>query len=199
MPSALAPALPLMFLPNGRLLGALQSLVSGVYKGPFANMQTFFAVSHDRAAGALRLDGDRLVLSWPGAHDEPVFKRLDAVLAKLAEAAGGSYVRNPLAGTLMGRQPATAHPLGGCGMGRDQSDGVVDHVGRVFDGGADATGGVHDGLYVIDGSIIPRSLGVNPLLTITALAERAMLHMGRERGFACGDADLRLPGPQTGP
>ena len=33
MPSALAPALPVLFIPNGRLLGALQSLVSGVYKG----------------------------------------------------------------------------------------------------------------------------------------------------------------------
>ncbi len=191
LPSALAPALPLMFLPNGRLLGALQSLVSGVYKGPFANLQTFFAVSHDRSAGVLRLDGDRLVLSWPGAHEEPVFKQLDAALGRLAEAAGGSYVRNPLAGTLMGRQPATAHPLGGCGMASERSDGVVDHMGRVFDGGAEATGGVHDGLYVIDGSIIPRSLGVNPLLTITALAERAMLHMARERGFACDDTSAK--------
>ena len=188
LPSALAPALPLMFLPNGRLLGALQSLVSGVYKGPFANMQTFFAVSHDRAGGALRLDGDRLVLAWPGACDEPVFQRLDAALAKLAEAAGGSYVRNPLAGTLMGRQPATAHPLGGCGMGRDAGEGVVDHMGRVFRDDPHApTNAVHDGLYVIDGSIIPRSLGVNPLLTITALAERAMLHIGRERGFSGAD------------
>ena len=51
MPSALAPILPVMFVPNGRLLGALQSLVSGVYKGPFQHLQTFFAVSHDSASG----------------------------------------------------------------------------------------------------------------------------------------------------
>src|SRR4029079_3180585 len=46
LPSALAPVLPVLFIPNGRLLGALQSLVNGVYKGPFAKLQTFFAVSH---------------------------------------------------------------------------------------------------------------------------------------------------------
>ena len=73
MPSALAPILPVMFLPNGRLLGALQSLVSGVYKGPFAHLQTFFAVSHDSAAGCFKLEDDRLALSWPGAADEPVY------------------------------------------------------------------------------------------------------------------------------
>jgi cholesterol oxidase len=188
MPSALAPALPVMFIPNGRLLGALQSLVSGVYKGPFAGLQTFFAVSHDNAAGTFRLDGDRLALSWPGAKDQPVYQRLDAALSDLVTKVGGSYVKNPLAGSVMGNQPATAHPLGGCAMGMDRDCGVVDHAGRVFDGtpSKDATT-VHAGLHVIDGAIIPRSLGVNPLLTITALAERAMLHVAREHGLASSD------------
>ena len=57
LPSTLAPVLPVLFLPNGRLLGALQSLVSGVYKGPFAGLQTFFAVSHDSAGGRLAPGG----------------------------------------------------------------------------------------------------------------------------------------------
>ena len=187
IPSALASALPYMFLPNGRLLGALQSLISGVYKGPFANLQTFFAVSHDSASGRFSLDGDRLALSWPGAKDEPVYKRLDELLAKLVGEVGGSYVKNPLAGSVMGHQPATAHPLGGAGMGRDRGDGTVDHRCRVFDGSATASDGVHDGLYVIDGAVIPRSLGVNPLLTITALSERAMLLMAGDYGLGCED------------
>ena len=185
MPSPIAPVLPVMFLPNGRLLGAVQSLISGVYKGPFARLQTFFAVSHDSASGRFALDGDRLKLSWPGAKDEPVYERLGVALSKIAGHVEGSYVQNPLAGTVMGQQPATAHPLGGCGMGSERGDGVVNHKGQVFDAGAgqDSTA-IHRGLYVVDGSIIPRSLGVNPLLTITALAERAMLHMRADFGLS---------------
>ncbi len=77
LPSALAPALPVLFIPNGRLLGALQSLIAGVYKGPFSKLQTFFAVSHDSASGRFVLEDDELRLVWPGAKDEPVYKRLD--------------------------------------------------------------------------------------------------------------------------
>jgi cholesterol oxidase len=192
LPSALAPILPALFLPNGRLLGALQSLISGVYRGPFANLQTFFAVSHDSASGRLVLENDRVCLSWPRASEEPVYQRVDAALEALVKRAGGRYVKNPLAGTLMGRQPATAHPLGGCGMGRESGDGVVNHKGQVFDAsrGAGSTD-VHEGLYVVDGSAVPRSLGVNPLFTITALAERALMHVARDYGLAFDDAPRR--------
>ncbi len=175
LPSSLAPMLPVMFVPNGRLLGALKSLISGVYSGPLSRLQTFFAVSHDSSSGRFELEGDQLALKWPNAADEPVYKRMDKLLDSLVTNVGGSYVKNPLAGSVMGHQPATAHPLGGCAMARDAGGGVIDHKCRIFKGGADETA-VHDGLYVIDGAIIPRSLGVNPLLTITALAERAMLH-----------------------
>jgi len=61
--------------------------------------------------------------------------------------------------------PTTAHILGGCAMGESPSSGVIDTSNQVFG---------HPGLYVIDGSMIGANLGVNPSLTITALAERAM-------------------------
>jgi cholesterol oxidase len=61
--------------------------------------------------------------------------------------------------------PTTAHLLGGCCMGSDASNGVIDARHRVFG---------HPGLYVIDGSSVSANPGVNPSLTITALAERAM-------------------------
>lgn len=60
---------------------------------------------------------------------------------------------------------STAHILGGCAIGHGPEDGVVDSSCRVFG---------YEGLWVIDGSVIPANLGVNPSLTITALAEHAM-------------------------
>ncbi len=69
----------------------------------------------------------------------------------------------------------TAHPLGGCRMGATVADGVVDDRGRVFDPSSRAGArAVHPGLYVVDGSIMPGNPGVNPSLTITALAEHVM-------------------------
>ena len=88
----------------------------------------------------------------------------------------------------MGTKPATAHPLGGCGMGDDASSGVVDHKCRVFNG----RGGVHAGLYVCDGAVIPRSIGVNPLLSITALTERAMIYFARDHNLGFDDAPVRV-------
>jgi len=61
--------------------------------------------------------------------------------------------------------PTTAHLLGGCCMGADARNGVIDTQHRVFG---------YPGLYVIDGSAISANPGVNPSLTITALAERAL-------------------------
>ena len=61
--------------------------------------------------------------------------------------------------------PTTAHILGGATMGDSVKSGVVDHNFEVFN---------YPGLYVIDGSIVPSNLGVNPSLTITALAEYGM-------------------------
>jgi cholesterol oxidase len=61
--------------------------------------------------------------------------------------------------------PTTAHILGGSCMGDSAATGVIDHQHRVFG---------YDGLYVIDGSAVSANIGVNPSLTICALAERAM-------------------------
>jgi cholesterol oxidase len=61
--------------------------------------------------------------------------------------------------------PTTAHILGGCPMGKDASTGVIDESFQVHN---------YPGLFIVDGSIIPANPGVNPSLTITALAEYAM-------------------------
>ena len=62
------------------------------------------------------------------------------------------------------RNVSAAHPLGGCRMADSKDFGVVDHRGEVFD---------YPGLFCMDSSSIPTSLGVNPSLTISAVAERA--------------------------
>lgn len=61
--------------------------------------------------------------------------------------------------------PTTAHFIGGCAIGETPAGGVVDPYLRLHG---------HDGLHVVDGSVITANLGVNPSLTITAMAERAM-------------------------
>ena len=60
---------------------------------------------------------------------------------------------------------STAHILGGCIMAETPDKGVIDFSGKVHG---------YDNLYVVDGSIVPANLGVNPSLTITALAEYIM-------------------------
>jgi cholesterol oxidase len=74
--------------------------------------------------------------------------------------------------TLLGI-PATAHLIGGCPMGRSDQDGVVDVNCEVFN---------YPGLYVVDGSIMPGNPGINPSLTITALAEYAMSRIPAKPG-----------------
>lgn len=69
--------------------------------------------------------------------------------------------------------PMTAHILGGCPMGRDDQEGVV---------GLDCQVHNYPGLYVVDGSIMPANPGVNPSLTITALAEYAMSQIPIKQG-----------------
>jgi cholesterol oxidase len=69
--------------------------------------------------------------------------------------------------TLLGTG-TTAHILGGACMGTSAEDGVIDDKHRVFG---------YDGLYVIDGAAVSANPGVNPSLTITALAERAMSYI----------------------
>jgi cholesterol oxidase len=67
---------------------------------------------------------------------------------------------------------STAHILGGCPIGLTPEDGVVGPDSRAFG---------YEDLYVVDGSIIPANLGVNPSLTITAMAENAMTKVPRRQ------------------
>ena len=80
--------------------------------------------------------------------------------------------------------PLTAHILGGCPMGRDASEGVVD---------LDCAVHGYEGLFVVDGSIVPANPGVNPSLTITALAEYAMTRVPARAGIDPHTTETRWP------
>lgn len=111
--------------------------------------------------------------SAPGAGEPaPVYIPVaNQVARRMAEKMDGI----PQSGLIevLGNKASTAHILGGCPIGETPDDGVVDARSRVFG---------YDDMFVIDGSIIPANLGVNPSLTITAMAEHAMSHVPAKGG-----------------
>ena len=132
-------------------------------------------MGHDGAGGKVSLRSDGFAkIKWPGIKDSPYRKMIRNEFAQIAKGHGGKYKYLKI----FGDNFITVHPLGGCAMADDPMSGVVDHAGRVFNGylgGTDSGLGVpsvHEGFYVADGSIIPSAIAVNPLLTISALAER---------------------------
>ncbi len=154
-----------------RELGRIKDdLVGWRPDGAANHSMVYLAMALDNAQGRMVLDNkDRLQVEWPDLLTDPVYKMVDDELREHARTLGGTFVH-------LGRfnpwthhdNLVTAHPMGGCHLGEDADSGVVDVDGRVFDG----EGGVHQGLYVVDGAIIPMALAVNPLITISALAER---------------------------
>jgi choline dehydrogenase-like flavoprotein len=104
-----------------------------------------------------------------------------------ADAAMAAIARNRDVGRFMRltetRGVYAAHPLGGCRMAESRDLGVVAHDGAVFG---------YEGLYCMGSSIVPTSLGVNPSLTIAAVAERGAERLVRRAG------DLGLPAPPRG-
>lgn len=122
-----------------------------------------------RRLGTLGLSSTVADGDTPPVSDIPVATE---ITRRLAERMGGDAWRT--LPTALLDAPTTAHPLGGCRIGRDATEGVVDLAGEVFG---------YPGLHVVDGSVIPSNLGVNPALTITALAEYMISQVpGASRG-----------------
>lgn len=107
----------------------------------------------------------------------PVAHEVARRMARILRGQAGGTVGEPL------ERPMTAHFIGGCTIGLDASEGVVDPWHRLHG---------HPGLHVVDGSTISANLGVNPSLTIAAQAERAMAFWPNK-----GEVDPR-PEPGSG-
>jgi cholesterol oxidase len=80
-------------------------------------------------------------------------------MARIVGGVPGGTVGEPF------KRPLTAHFIGGCTIGDSPESGVIDPYHRVFG---------HPGLHIVDGSALSANVGVNPSLTITAQAERAI-------------------------
>jgi cholesterol oxidase len=130
----------------------------------------YLVIGHDDSGGRVELHPltKETVIHWPGAGAQPNFADADRLMLAHATRLGATYIQNPSWAFTPMKTLVTVHPLGGCPMGESHATGVVNDLGQVYD----QNGAAHDGLYVSDASIVPTALGVNPFLTISALAER---------------------------
>lgn len=141
-----------------------------------SNVQILLGMGHDGTAGRIRLDEHGFgKVEWPNLLESPYRKLIRGEFQRVADSLGGNYRFLKIFGDRM----ISVHPLGGCGMSDDPGCGVVNHKCQVFDathgGDIDYETGearVHEGLYVIDGAVMPTSIACNPSLTISAIAER---------------------------
>jgi cholesterol oxidase len=132
---------------------------------PIDDSLVFLMIGRDAADGQMRLTPlfKCFDIRWSTKGSEGLFSAMEGVVKELAnsiEAKPFFALKTwPLSAYI------TVHPLGGCPMADDPALGVVDDSGRVHG---------YEGLYVLDGSIVPTALGVNPSKTIAALAERGV-------------------------
>ncbi|MEL6572957.1 MAG: alpha/beta fold hydrolase [Pseudomonadota bacterium] len=140
------------------------------YDGPVSRTLPFLVMNHDSASGTMKLRENRVYVDWPDAGKEPAFKAAETALTLAADAVQAEYLPWPTSERGFDDRVTLVHPLGGCPMGETAETGVVNANCQVFE----RDGGLHDGLYVMDGSVLPTAIGVNPHLTITAVAECAV-------------------------
>ena len=171
-------------------------------------------IGTDRAVGVLTPPASNgaapeegtLGVSWPGARDDVRVAQRQQWLQDSLARHGARLLANPLwrllpseLNFLLDNQLGpmiSVHPLGGCAMADDASHGVVNEWGQVYAGPAGTS--VHEGLAVLDGSVVPTSLGINPALTITALSLRALDELQRRWGWTDRGASA-LPPPGARP
>jgi cholesterol oxidase len=123
-------------------------------------MVAMLGMGKDLPNGVMKLRHGELDISWRQSYSEPAFVAIRHTMKEVSRGIGGTFRDAP--SSLLSRI-ITVHPLGGVPMGEKAEHGVVDSYGEVFG---------YPGLFVADGSVMPGPVGVNPSLTIAALAER---------------------------
>jgi cholesterol oxidase len=122
--------------------------------------------------------GEKIFVNWPAADNNQVLKATVDGMKKLAgemDAGGAKRVYTPFWNFRdpKGSTAVILHPLGGCPMGASMDEGAVNSYGQVFwnDGSPDKVK-VYPDMFVVDGSVLPESPGVNPTMLIAAFAFR---------------------------
>ncbi len=117
-------------------------------------------MGRDIPDGRMELRDGKLDIDWNKLKSNAYFDRVKTTMQEIASVMGGKFQINP---TWYLNRLITVHSLGGCPMGRDENEGVVDSYGEVFN---------YPGFFIADGSVMPGPVGANPSLTIAALSDR---------------------------
>ncbi|TCO75532.1 alpha/beta fold hydrolase [Chromatocurvus halotolerans] len=156
------------------------SLASLAYSGTVSRTQTYLIMSYDDSGGTLQLDNmGNVRASWNDVGRSKCIRDDNAALQDASAGIMGQFIPNPMWSEPLDYKIITVHPLGGCCMGDDADRGAVSPQCEVFS----ADGSVHDGLYVMDGAVVPTAGAVNPLLTIAAIAEYAVASLAGKHGW----------------
>ncbi|MEV0263635.1 GMC family oxidoreductase [Streptomyces sp. NPDC050617] len=144
--------------PDSNISGEFAALLGA--GGGFPGVLPLLGVGRDVPDGVMTLRGGRLDVEWTTRTSRAYYEGVRATMRALSDGMGTRYLDNPL---WLWRRVVTVHPVGGAPMGDRPQDAVCDAYGEVFG---------HPRLYVADAAALPGPVGVNPSLTIAALADR---------------------------
>lgn len=137
---------------------ALADLCFMPFFGALTRSLVVMANAAEDGSGTLSLKDGKPVVSWPSFRADGFWEKAEAPMRDISRELQGVFLTIP-----KWTNPGTVHPLGGCVMAEDARHGVVNFMGEVF--------GYEGRLYVMDGSVIPGSIGVGPAFSIAALTE----------------------------
>ncbi len=170
---------------NGKWLSKLWrkivSVIFSPYHGATKYTNSYSSSISNTSTGKINYSDDVISVKWPDLTNGTNSQFLDDKLTEASKVFGGTYVKRPLRSKWYLPQPLMYAPLGGCAMSKDATEGVVNHKCQLFK----STSGneVYKNFYVVDGSVIPLNPGIEPMLTISAVAERTCRLIAEDYGW----------------
>ncbi|KAG6549247.1 hypothetical protein Mapa_009233 [Marchantia paleacea] len=156
----------------GSIIGLYSFVPSAIWdqlkvwaRARFSTFMVLNMIGYDESDGEITLDKSTGRLRFVAPHDSNMVKKISACHRLAKRIRAQLYVSR--------FRSAAAHLLGGCGAAQDPEHGVANPDGQVFDPvPGSSCDGLHPGLFVCDGSLLPCAVGVNPSATITIVAEK---------------------------